>query len=472
MDMCHGPLPWQIFRFSIPILIAGLLSLSFSTADSIVIGRYGSAQSLGAVGVTSPIVGFLLTVFSGLAVGASVIIAQHFGAGDKVQVRRSVHTAVGIAIIGGLVIMAGAQIAMWPLLRAMRIPADIIHKTCAYMRIYCCGIPMTILYSFCYGILRAVGDTRNATLYLVASGSLNVALNLLFVIVFHLDVKGVAFATIASQSLSTFLIVRNLHNAHDACRLSGRLLFRIHRPIVLRMLRIGLPAGFQTAFYSFANLVLVARVGTLPNGALALAGYAAALNMENLLWRVAYAYHQTAMSFVGQNYGGHRYGRLRRSIYACIAIQVPIVAILGWGFYLCAEKIVAFYTTDPSAVGDVVMYARLHMKYCFTLYVLCGISEIFAGALRGLGVSLLPAIFSFLGIFVFRMFWVAFAFPLPRFHTMDGLYLCYPFSWLITLLPNAILLGFHLRHLAHRPPRARAPAAALHPPAGLAAIRS
>ncbi len=448
MDMCHGPLPWQIFRFSIPILLAGFLSLSFSMADSIVIGRYGSAQSLGAVGVTSPIVGFLLTVFSGLAVGASVIIAQHFGAGDKVQVRRSVHTAVSIAIIGGLTIMAIAQIAMWPLLKLMRIPADIIHKTCTYMRIYCCGIPLTVLYSFCYGVLRAVGDTRNATLYLVASGSLNVALNLLFVIVFHLDVKGVAFATIASQSLSTFLIVRNLHHAHDACRLSGRLLFRINRPIALRMLRIGLPAGFQTAFYSFANLVLVATVGTLPNGALALAGYAAAINMENLLWRVAYAFHQTAMSFVGQNYGGQEYGRAKRSVLLCLAIQSPFVALLGWGFYLGAETIVSFYTTDQSAVGDVVMYARQHMKYCFTLYVLCGVGEVLAGALRGLGVSLLPAVFSFLGIFVFRMIWVAFVFPIPRFHTMAGLYMCYPFSWIIALVPNAFLLVWHMRRMA------------------------
>ncbi len=442
MDMCHGALFPQIVRYGIPLLLSGLLQLGFNAADLIVIGRFASAQSLGAVGVTSPMVGLLLNVFCGLSVGASVIIAQYFGAHDRRNTSRAVHTAVALSLIGGVVIMAVALLVTKPLLILMRVPGDVIHKTCVYMWIYSCGIPFSILYNFCYGVLRAVGDTRRPTQYLVAAGVLNVSLNLLFVIQFKMDVAGVALATILSQGLSAFLIVRNLMRAHDACRLNWRLL-RIHPNALRLMLRIGLPAGFQTSFYSIANIVIMSSVGTLPNGSLALAGNAAALNLEGMLWTTTYSFHQAALSFVGQNYGGGEYGRVRRTFGYCLATLIPVVAAAGWTFYLLAGPIVGLYNPDPV----VIEYGRLHMQCCFTLYFLCGTQEVVSGALRGLGVSFTPAVSAFFGIFVTRILWVWLAFPQPRFHTMVGLYLCYPISWTVALVPNAILLFRKMRRL-------------------------
>ncbi len=440
MDMCHGPLYWQIVRFGVPVLLSGLLQLGFNMADLIVIGRFGSAQSLGAVGVTSPIIGLLLNIFCGLSVGGSVIIAQYFGAHDRRNTSRAVHTAVAMSLIGGVCIMALSMAVIKPLLVAMHVTEDFLGRTCLYMWIYSFCIPFSILYNFCNGVLRAVGDTKRPTLYLVAAGMLNVALNLLLVIRFKLDVAGVALATVVSQGLSAALIVNNLRHAHDACRLNWRLL-RIHPHILRHMLRIGIPAGFQTSFYSIANIVIMACVAGF--GALALAGNAAAINLEGMLWTTTLAFHQAAMSFVGQNYGGGQYGRLRRSILYSEATVVPLILALGWTFFLFSRTIVGFYNPDPA----VAEYGRLHMKYCFTLYFICSTQEIVAGSLRGLGISFKPAISAMVGICITRLLWVWFVFPDPRFHTMDGLYLCYPFSWVIALVPNAWLLFRQLSRL-------------------------
>ena len=440
MDMCHGPLYWQIVRFGVPVLLSGLLQLGFNMADLIVIGRFGSAQSLGAVGVTSPIIGLLLNIFCGLSVGGSVIIAQYFGAHDRRNTSRAVHTAVALSLLGGVIIMFVSMAVIKPLLVAMHVTEDVLGRTCVYMWIYSCGIPFSILYNFCYGVLRAVGDTRRPTLYLVAAGVLNVALNLLFVIRFRLDVAGVALATVASQGLSAALIVNNLRHAHDACRLNWRLL-RIHPHILRHMLRIGVPAGFQTSFYSIANIAIMSCVAGF--GALALAGNAAAINLEGMLWTATLAFHQATMSFVGQNLGGGQYGRLRRSILYSAATVAPLILVLGWTFFLFSRTIVGFYNPDPA----VAEYGRLHMKYCFTLYFICSTQEIVAGALRGLGISFKPALVAMFGICVSRLLWVWFVFPDPRFHTMGGLFLCYPISWVIALVPNAWLLFRQLSRL-------------------------
>ncbi len=440
MDMCHGPLAWQIVRFGVPVMLSGLLQLGFNMADLIVIGRFGSSQSLGAIGVTSPIIGLLLNIFLGLSIGASVIIAQFFGARDRRNTSRAVHTAVATALAGGFSIMTIALLATKPLLVAMHVPDDVLGRTCVYMWIYSCGIPFSILYNFCYGVLRAVGDTRRPTMYLVTAGVLNVALNLLLVICFHLDVAGVGLATVASQGVSAFLIVRNLRHAHDACRLNWSLV-RFHPNVLRHMLRIGLPAGFQTSFYSIANILVVSCVAGF--GSLALAGNAAALNLEGLLWTTTCAFYQGAMSFTGQNYGGGQYGRVRKSILYVVLMAVPTLLALGWAFFLFSKPLIGMYDDNPV----VAEFGRLHMKYCFTLYFLCTLEEIVAGTLRGLGESFWPAVSAFFGIFGTRLLWVFLAFPLARFHTMDGLYLCYPFSWTIALLPNAVLLFRRLRRL-------------------------
>lgn len=438
MDMCHGPLLKQIVKFSVPLFLSGLLQLAFHAADLIVIGRYASAQSLGAVGVTNPMIGLLLNIFCGVSVGGSVVVAQYFGAKDRRNTSRAVHTAVTLSLYGGFIIMLISFLVSKPLLELMRVPADVIHKSCVYMWIYCCGIPFSIIYNFCYGVLRAVGDTKKPTWYLIYAGILNVILNLIFVLVFKLDVVGVALATVISQGLSMVLIVRNLLHSHDASRLNFKLL-KIHPHLLKHMLRIGLPAGFQSSFYSITNMALMSSVATF--GSLALAGNAVCLNLEGLLWMTVYSFHQAALSFVGQNFGGGYYDRAKRSILYCVTILVPLIILMGWTCFLYANKIVAIYNPDP----DVVFFAREHMRIAFTLYAICGVQEVIAGSLRGLGVSLKPAITGFFAIFVLRMLWVTFAFPRPEFHSMFGIYTCYPFSWTLALIPNLIMLILEMR---------------------------
>lgn len=447
MDLCHGPLFRQIVIFSLPIFLSGVLQLAFNAADLIVIGRFASKEALAAVGVTGPMIGLLVNLFGGLSVGAGVVVAQYFGAKDRRNVSRAVHTAVFISLIGGLALSVISALVSPSILEMMNLTGSVLELSCRYMMIYCCGIPFSVLFNFCYGILRAVGDTRRPMYYLIGAGVLNLVLNLIFVIKFRMSVAGVAWATVISQVLATYLIIRNLRHAHDACRLNFRLL-RIHHNHLVNIVKIGIPAGLQSAFYSVANMALLSEVAKF--GGAALAGNSAAVSVEGFLWQSVFSFAQAALSFSGQNYGGGFPDRARRAIRYSLLTEGVLVLVLGLSCYAFAREIVWLYNPDPE-VGE---FGRLHMKYCFTLYFICAIQEIVAGALRGLGKSFQPAVASFFGIFVFRMIWVFGIFPFFLRQSIDMLYLCYPFSWLIPLVPNAILLKkmlkqpFALRHKA------------------------
>lgn len=433
MDMCHGPLFRQIVQFSLPIFLSGILQLAFNAADLVVIGRFASKESLAAVGVTGPLIGLLINLFGGLSIGAGVVVAQYFGARDRRNTSRAVHTAVFVSLIGGLALSVISALVSRPILTLMNVKGHVLDMSSRYMLIYSCGIPFSVLFNFCYGILRAVGDTRRPMYYLVGAGALNLVLNLIFVIGFRMNVAGVAWATVISQVLAAYLIIKNLRNAHDACRLNFRLL-RFHRNHLANIVKIGLPAGLQSSFYSIANMALLSAVAKF--GDSALAGNSAACSYEGFLWQSVFAFSQAALSFTGQNYGGGFPDRVYRCIRYTLVTEGLLVLFLGVTSYYFGREIVWLYNPDPE-VGE---YGRLHMKYCFTLYFICALQDIVAGALRGLGKSFQPAVAAFFGICVFRLIWVFLIFPhIPR-QTIDMIYLCYPFSWFIPLVPNAILL--------------------------------
>lgn len=444
VDMTCGPLLKQIVKYCIPIFVSGLLMLAFNAADLIIIGQFASSESLAAIGVNSPVIGLMVNLISGLSVGGTVIVAQYFGAHDRRNTSRAVHTIVMLSIICGVGMMLLSLAAAKPILHWMLPSATdaagaaadagnaiVRERAFTYLWIYCLSIPFIITFSYVYGILRAVGDTTRPMYYLISAGVINVVLNIIFVKMFNMDVAGVAIATVVSNIFSVILILNNLRHAHDSCRLNFRLL-RLHRKYIGIIFRIGIPASLQTSFYSIANIALMSAVAKF--GKDALAGNTAACSIEGLLWMSVLAFQQAATSFIGQNYAVGNSTRVRKTIKYCTLCVIPLIAVLGWTCYIFGAQITGFYNPSP----EVARYACLHMKVSFTLYFIVATLEVVNGSLRGFGISFRPAVTVFLAICVFRVLWVKFA--VPYHNTMDFIYLCYPLSWLLSLIPNSVML--------------------------------
>ena len=438
IDMCRGPLFGQIVLFSVPLMLSGLLQLFFNAADLIVVGRFASHEALAAVGATSSLTALIVNVFMGLSVGTNVLVANFFGAKDRKNVSRTVHTAILMAIFGGIVLaVIGIGLAT-PLLRLMATPENVIGKSSLYMWIYFAGMPFIMLYNFGSAVLRAVGDTRRPLYYLLFAGIVNVVLNLFFVLVCGMDVAGVAIATAVSQGIAAALVIRCLRNARDACRLRMRNL-RIDPVILKRMLWIGLPAGIQGMFFSLSNITIQSSVNSF--GSLAIAGNTAVASLEGFVYIGSNAFHQTVVSFAGQNLGGGQYNRIRRSIIYCALCSSAVCIVMGYGFFLNGHALLSIYNSTP----EVINWGMLRMNILFSTYFLCGIMDVMSGALRGLGRSVMPAVITLIGVCVLRIVWVYTVFPVHP--TMGNLMLSYPITWAITAAANGYYLYIVCRKL-------------------------
>ena len=321
----------------------------------------------------------------------------------------------------------------------MGTPDNVLDKACLYMWVYFSGMPFIMLYNFGSAIMRAVGDTRRPLYFLLFAGIVNVALNLFFVLVFHMDVAGVALATVIAQGIAAWLVLRCLGQARDACRLRRRNL-RIDPVILKRMLWIGLPAGIQGMFFSISNITIQSSVNSF--GSLAMAGNTATSSLEGFVYIGSNAFHQTVVSFVGQNLGGGRYDRIRRSILYCMACSSVVCLVMGFGFLLDGRRLLAVYNSNP----EVIAWGMLRMKVLFTTYFLCGMMDVVSGALRGLGHSVMPAVITLIGVCVLRVVWVCTVFPLHP--TMGNLMLSYPITWAVTAAANGLYLYWVCRRLS------------------------
>lgn len=438
IDMCRGPLFSKIVLFSVPLILSGILQLLFNAADLIVIGHFAPHEAMAAVGATTFITSLIVNVFIGLSIGTNVLVANYLGAKDRKNVSRAAHTAIMVSLTGGVLLTIAGLFISKPLLVLTATPDNILLKSCIYMWIYCSGLTFILLYNFGSAIMRAAGDTRRPLYYLIIAGIINVLLNLLFVLVFHLEVAGVALATVISQMVAAYLVIRNLTKARDACRIKRNML-RINGPILRKMLWIGLPAGLQGAFFSISNLIIQSSINSF--GSVAMAGSTAAISLEGIVYVGAYSYHQTVISFTGQNFGAKKYGRIRKSILYCMICSITINLLMGFGFYWAGQPLLAIYNPDP----EVIAWGILRMKILFTTYFLCAIMDIVSGALRGLGHSILPAVVTMLGVCVLRVFWTLFIFPLDP--TMENLMLSYPISWGLTAAVNGAILLYVCRKL-------------------------
>lgn len=438
IDMCHGPLTGQIIRFVIPLIISGLLQLLFHSADLIVIGRLASKEALAAVGATASLTMLLINIFIGLSVGTNVLVARYLGEQNRKDISRTVHTAITISLGGGILLAAAGILLAKPMLALMGTPEEIIDMSTLYMRIYFGGMPVIMLYNFGSAILRAMGDTTRPFYFLLLGGIINVLLNLFFVIIFHWDVAGVATATVISQGVSAWLVVRVLLKMRGPCRVKLQGL-HIRWKNLREMMWIGVPAGFQASCFSLSNMLIQSSINTF--GSAAIAAMTASGTLETLAYIAMNAIGQAVVSFVGQNYGGKQPERVKKTIRICLIlsfISSVTVSLLIWSFN---RGLLGIFSTD----SEVLRYGIDRLKITLPLLFVCASMEVFTGGLRGLGHSVEPTIISLFCICVLRVVWI---YTLFRWDpTLDTLLIGYPVTWILNALGVLFMLRYVLKKL-------------------------
>lgn len=427
IDMVNGPLFGKILRFAVPLILSGVLQLLFNAADIIVVGRFTGSDALAAVGSTSSLINLLVNLFIGVSVGANVMAARYYGSGNAEEMFQTVHTAILTALIGGCFMTAAGILVARPILELMGTPEDVLPQSVLYMRLYFVGMPAFMVYNFGAAILRAIGDTKRPLYFLSAAGVINVLFNLLFVVVFHMGVEGVAIATVISQVISSVLVLRCLCKSEGMYHLELRRL-HIHRDKLLAMLKIGLPAGFQGMMFNISNVLIQSSVNSF--GSLVMAGNTAASNIEGFVYISLNAIYQTALSFTSQNVGAHQYKRVNRVLLNCMSITAVLGTVLGTGAYLLGGVLLQIYSSD----AQVIAYGMTRLAIIAVPYALCGMMDVLAGSLRGMGSSVLPMITSLTGACLFRVIWIFTVFRWERSRFI--LYLSYPISWILVLAMN------------------------------------
>lgn len=435
IDMCNGPLWGKILLFSIPLMLSGILQLLFNAADIVVVGRYVGNEALAAVGSTSSLINLLTNVFIGLSVGSNVLIARNFAAKQEKEVSETVHTSILLSLISGSILCLMGIILAKPLLTLMGTPDDVLNQAALYMKIYFAGMPVIMLYNFGSSILRAIGDTKRPLYFLAISGLVNVVLNLCFVIIFKMNVAGVALATVISQCISALLIIRCLMHQENSCRLQLSKL-HLHKDKILKIIQIGLPAGIQGAIFSISNVLIQSSVNSF--GSVAMAGNTTSANIEGFIYTSMNAFHQTALSFTSQNLGAKKYERIGKVLVICL-ILVSITGLsMGLTTVYFGETLLGIYSSDQ----QVIQYGLARMQIICLTYFTCGLMDVMVGSLRGLGYSVMPMIVSLLGACGLRILWIFTIFVWHR--SLFTLYISYPISWVITFTVH-ILCYFIVR---------------------------
>lgn len=429
IDMCNGPLLGKIILFSLPLMLSGVLQLLFNAADMIVVGRWAGGDALAAVGSTGSLVNLIVNVFIGLSVGSNVLVARYYGSGQDKELSETVHTAILVSIISGIMLIFIGCIVAPKVLVLMGTPEEVLPLAVLYIRIYFCGMPAMMLYNFGASILRAVGDTKRPLYFLSIAGVINVVLNLIFVTVFHLGVAGVALATTISQVVSAFLVARCLWKSEGAYKIELSKL-KISKHKLGMMIRIGLPAGFQGAVFSVSNVLIQSSVNSF--GSLAMAGNSAAANLEGFVYTAMNTFHQTAVSFTSQNYGAQKYKRIGRILLICSLSVTVVGLVLGSVFYFLGENLLQLYSDDLVVIG----YGMNRLFYICLPYFMCGLMDTFVGVIRGMGYAVMPMIVSLTGACLLRVIWIFTVFQ--EFRSLQVLYLSYPFTWTVTAMVHLI----------------------------------
>lgn len=421
-QITEGVIWKQLLLFFFPILLGTFFQQLYNTVDTIIVGRFVGTQALASVGATTALISLINGFFIGLSTGATVLLSQFYGAADRQGVRKALHTGMTLSMVLGAVVTALGVGLAGPVLRLIKTPESCIEGSITYTRVYFSGAIASMIYNMGSGILRAMGDSKRPLWFLIAACVTNIVLDLVLVVGLKMGVAGAALATILSQGVSAVLVVIVLLRLPEDTRLRGKEL-GLDLGLLRRILYVGVPAGLQFITFDLANLLLQSAVNSF--GDITVAAWTAYIKTDALTWMISGAFGVSITTFVGQNFGAQKYGRIRQSVWVCMGMSVTLIGCLSalviWGRYF----ILGIYTPDPEVIrlGAHIMTWTIPFNFLFMPV------EVFAGTFRGTGYSLMPAIITSMCVCVFRVIWI---FTMVRwFHRVEVLAVCYPLSWLL-----------------------------------------
>ncbi|MDO5422663.1 MAG: MATE family efflux transporter [Eubacteriales bacterium] len=425
-QITEGSIWKPLLLFFFPIVLGTLFQQLYNTVDAVVVGRFVGKEALAAVGGSSgQIINLVVGFFVGLSSGASVIISQFYGAKDAVNLNRTLHTALAFSIIGSIVVTLAGLFATPTLLRLMNTPEELMADSKLYLQIYFSGILFIFIYNVGSAILRAVGDSKRPLYYLIVCCVLNVVLDIALIVLFGMGVAGAAIATLASQAVSSILILRRLAISQEMYRFEFRQL-RIYKKELLRILKIGLPAGFQSAMYAVTNIIIQAALNSF--GTDCVAAWAAFGKIDALCWMIMGAMGISVTTFVGQNYGARKFDRMKKSVSIGLGFSLVFSVAIAAVFLVFGDRLFLLFTAEDSVIKiGMIMLRNMAPYYWMFVFV-----EILSGALRGTGDVLIPTIITSLGVCVIRILWIIFV--LPMRNTVETVMFTYPLTWSVTAL--------------------------------------
>lgn len=428
--MSKGSILKNLLLFAIPLACTSILQLLFNAADMIVVGQFSkdSQLAVGAIGSVGSLINLFVNFFMGLSIGATILIARYFGANREKDMSESVHTAILISMISGIILTILGILLSEKLLVLMNTPADMFDLANLYLKIYFGGILSTMVYNFGSAILRAVGDTKRPLIFLAISGVINVGLNVFFVLVLNMSVDGVAIATVISQTLSALLVLLCLAREKSALKFSLKKL-RLHKQKALEILRLGIPAGIQSTMFSISNIIIQASINSF--GSITVSGHAAAASIEGFVYAPMNSFHHAALSFTAQNIGAGKNKRINKALFIAPLCAMTIGLITGLTAYILGDSLLRIYITDsnPEVVNLIVQKGLERMSTVCVLYFMCGAMDALSGLVRGAGYSLTPTLINLIGVCGIRLLWIYTIFAMPTYHTINALLFSYPLTW-------------------------------------------
>ncbi len=431
VDLTEGPLLKKIIVFTLPIILTGVLQLLFNAADIVVVGRYASDTALAAVGATSALINLIVNLLIGLSVGAGVCVARCFGSRDDRGMHEVVQTSIIMAVIGGVIFGFIGFFFAKTFLVWMGTPDNVIDQAALYVKIYFLGVPFSVVYNFGAAILRSVGNTKRPLLFLVIAGVVNVLFNMFFVIVIKMDVDGVAWATAISQVVSCVLVMAYLMKVKGSHRFEVKKL-HFYKDKFRQILVVGLPAGIQGSLFSISNVLIQSSINSF--GDVVMSGNTAAGNIEGFVYTTMNAFHQTALSFVGQHIGAKKEKRIKNITALCLTCSATLGIVFGFGAYLLGQPLLSLYAPGKQ---EVINYGLIRLSIIATTYFLCGLMDVLSGVLRGMGYSVSSMFITLICVCGIRVVWIYTVFA--SFRTLKMLYISYPVSWLLCTVAQVIL---------------------------------
>ncbi|MBQ2714949.1 MAG: MATE family efflux transporter [Clostridia bacterium] len=447
LDMTKGSILKNLLLFAGPLAATSVLQLLFNAADMVVVGQFSpdSSTAVGAIGATGTLINLFINFFMGLSIGATVLIARYFGAGREKDMSETVHTAVLVSIISGIIMTVLGILFANTMLSMMNTQPEHFPLSSRYLQIYFAGITATMVYNFGSAILRAVGDTKRPLIFLAISGVINVFFNIIFVVVFQMSVEGVAIATVISQTVAAIMVLWYLAKQKNALRLSFKKL-KIQKKKLLDILKLGIPAGVQSTMFSISNIIIQSSINGF--GAVVVNGHAAASSIEGFVYAPMNAFHHASLSFTAQNIGAGQNKRINKAVFLSPLCATIIGLFLGLLAYTLATPLLGLYITEPDPIlqSQTILYGIERMGTVCVLYFMCGMMDALSGIARGAGYSLTPTLINMIGVCGIRMLWIFTVFADPAYHTINTLLFSYPLTWGLVIVA---LIVFYLTVVRH-----------------------